>query len=58
MNLIDGAIYALNSIINTRLPGTPWRDTYALLRDLEHYRDTEIRRNTPRDPNDCHRPIR
>lgn len=44
MNLIDGAIYALNSIINTPLPGTPWRDTYALLRDLEHYRDTEILR--------------
>lgn len=43
MTPIDAAIYALNLIINTPLPGTPWRDTYALVKDLERYRDKETR---------------
>lgn len=41
MTPIDAAIYALNLIINTPLPGTPWRDTYTLVKDLERYRDKE-----------------
>lgn len=44
MTPIDAAIYALNLIINTPLPGTPWRDTYTLVKDLERYRDKEILR--------------
>jgi len=52
MTPLDGAIYALNLIINTPLPGTPWRNTYTLVKDLERYRDKKPA--TWRNPHDRH----